>query len=73
MKCDGHPLLRGWKLWAGIGLSSYVFFLAAFSLARIFSGNGGRWNISWGALVWLAAGAGLVVWLLTFVDSRTKQ
>jgi hypothetical protein len=62
-------VLRGWKLWASVGVTSYAFFLAAFGLAKIFSPPGGRWNISWAAVVWVATGAALVVSLGTFLDS----
>ena len=62
-------ILKGWRLWATIGLFSYTFFLAAFCLAKIFSAPGSRWDISWAAVGWGAAGAALVVALWTLLDS----
>jgi uncharacterized protein YfiM (DUF2279 family) len=66
-------ILKGWRLWATVGLSSYALLLAAFCLAKIFSTPGSRWDISWPAVVWGAAGAALVVSLWTFLDSGRKN
>jgi hypothetical protein len=66
-------VLQGWRLWVSIGLFSYAFFLAAFSLAKFFSGPGGRWNIPWAAVIGGATGAALFVSLGAFLNSGTKH
>jgi hypothetical protein len=63
-------ILKGWKLWASIGLFACAFFFTAFSLEKISSNPGSRWDISWAAVVWLAAGATLVASLWSFLGSR---
>lgn len=66
-------VLKGWRLWATVGLLSCAFLIAAFGLAKIFSTRGSRWDISWSAVVWGAAAAALVVTLWTFLDPGRKN
>jgi hypothetical protein len=70
---DTHIELKGWRLWATLGLFSFAFLFTTFCLAKIFSVHGSRWDISWAAVAWLAAGIALVVSLLTLSDSGTKH
>jgi hypothetical protein len=42
-------------------LSSLAFFLVAFSLAKISSSTGSRWDISWSTVAWLAAAVAAIV------------
>jgi len=65
-------ILTGWRLWTSMGLATVVFFLVAFSLAKISSLNGSRWDISWSAVGWTAAAATAFVLLLMFLDSGRK-
>jgi len=63
----------GWRLWATVGLLSLVLFLAVFSLMKILSSSGSRWDISWAAIAWLTAGTTLVVCLWTYLSVRMKS
>jgi hypothetical protein len=63
-------VLSGWRLRATVGLYSLVLFLAVFSLMKILSSPGSRWDISWDAIAWLTAGTTLVVCLWTRLSSR---
>lgn len=65
-------VLTGWRLWATIALASLAFFLLAFSLAKITSPTGSRWDISWSAVAWIAAAAAAIVSLWTLIDSGRK-
>jgi hypothetical protein len=65
-------VLTGWRLRALVAVFSLAFFLIAFSLAKITSSTGSRWDISWSAVAWLAAAAAAIVSLLTLVDSGWK-
>jgi hypothetical protein len=65
--------LRGWRLWASIGLFCYAFFLAAFALAKTISHFGSRWDISWTAVAWGAAIPAVLVSLWTFIDSGKRR
>ena len=47
-------VLTGGRLWAVLALVSLAFFLVAFSLGKITSSHGSRWDISWTAVAWLA-------------------
>jgi uncharacterized membrane protein len=65
-------VLSGRRLWATVGLYSLVFFLAVFSIMKILSSPGSRWDISWAAIAWLTAGTTLVVCLWTYLSVRMK-
>ena len=65
-------MLRGWRLWTTIDLATLIFFSAGFSLFKLFSSPGSRWDISWSAVAGLAATATLIVSLWTFLSVRTK-
>ena len=56
-----------------VGLYSLVLFLAVFSLMKIMSSPGSRWDISWAAIAWLTAGTKLVVCLWTYLSVRMKS
>ena len=58
------------RLWAVIAVFSLAFFLVVFSLAKITSSTGSRWNPSWSAVVWVAAAVAAAVSLWTLLDSR---
>jgi hypothetical protein len=62
-----------WRLWAGIGLSSYAFFLVAFGLAKFYAAHGSRWDVSWYDVLWGAARLALFVTLLTVMGLGTKR
>jgi hypothetical protein len=66
-------VLGGWRLWTTVGLFSCAFFLSAFSLAKVFAPTGGRWDISWASVAWLAVGTGLAVFLWTLLDPEKKK
>jgi hypothetical protein len=66
-------VLSGWRLWATVGLSSLVLFLAVFSLMKITSSPGSRWDISWATIAWLTAGTTLVVCLWTYLSVWMKS
>jgi len=65
-------VLTGGRLWAVIALFSLAFFLAAFSLAKITSSHGSRWDISWTAVALVAAAAAAIVSLWTLLDSGRR-
>jgi hypothetical protein len=65
-------VLTGGRLWAVIALFSVAFFLVAFSLAKITSSYGSRWDISWTAVAGVTAAAAAIVSLLTLFDSGRK-
>ena len=65
-------VLTGGRLWAVIALFSLAFFLVAFSLAKITSSLGSRWDISWTAVAWVAAATAAIVSLLTLLDSSRR-
>jgi hypothetical protein len=47
------------------------FFIAAFSMAKITSPAGSRWDVSWSAVAWLVAAAAAVsLWTLLDSDKR---
>jgi hypothetical protein len=58
--------------WAVIALFCLAFFLVAFSLAKMTSSHGSRWDISWTAVAWVAAAAAAIVSLLTLLDSGRR-
>jgi hypothetical protein len=66
-------VLSGWRLWATVGLLSLVLLLAVFSLMKLLSSPGSRWDILWTAIAWLSAGATLVVCLWTYLSVRMKS
>lgn len=66
-------VLSGWSLWATVGLLGLVLFLAVFSLKKILSSPGSRWDMSWAAIAWLSAGTTLVVSLWTYFSDGTKS
>jgi hypothetical protein len=47
---------------------SDAFFLVAFSLAKITSSHGSRWDISWTAVARVAAASAAIVSLWTLFD-----
>ena len=55
-----------------MGLLTMAFFLVFFSLAKISSPAGSRWDVSWSALGWSAAAATVFVLFWTLLDSGTK-
>jgi hypothetical protein len=65
-------VLSGWRLSVTVGLSTLVLVSAVFSLMKILSSPGSRWDISWAAIAWLIAGATLVVCLGTYLSVRMK-
>jgi len=65
-------VVTGWRLWARIGLFTFVFFLLAFCLAKITPLHGSRWDIPWTAVVSIVAVATAFVLLWTFLDSGSK-
>jgi len=69
-----HRKLNGWRLWTTVVLLSLFLFSAAFSLNKMFSFAGSRWDIiSWPAIAWMAAGTTLVVSLWTLLSDRMKR
>jgi hypothetical protein len=66
-------VLNGWRLWTTVGLLSLVLLVAVFSLMKILSSPGSRWDIPWTALAWLSAGTTLVVCLWTYLSVRMKS
>jgi hypothetical protein len=65
-------VLTGWRLWAVIALFSLAFFFAAFTLVKITSPHGSRWDISWTAAAWVAAATVAIVSLWTLLDSGRR-
>jgi hypothetical protein len=64
--------LRGWRLSATIVVVTYLFFLVAFSLAKISAAPGSRWDVSWATVGWGATAAAFVVSLWTILDSTKR-
>jgi hypothetical protein len=62
-----------WKPWVGIGLFSFVFFLVAFGLAKIFAAHGSWWDTSWLDVLWGAARVALFVTFLTVLGLGAKR
>jgi len=69
----GRRLLLGWRLWTVVGLTTLVFFSVAFSLAKISSPHGSRWDVPWIVIASLAVGATLFVGLGTFLSRKLKH
>jgi Na+/melibiose symporter-like transporter len=65
-------VLKGWRLWASVGLFSSAFLFAVFALAKVFAAHDSRWDISWTSVAWIATVAGSIVWLWTFLDARRR-
>ena len=65
-------VLTGWRLWAVVVVFSFGFFLAAFSLLKVSSSAGGRWDISWAAVGWLTVAVGGFVSVSTRLGSGKK-
>lgn len=64
-------VLTGSRLWAIMALFCLGFFIAAFSMAKITSPAGSRWDVSWSAVAWLVAAAAAVsLWTLLDSDKR---
>ena len=68
-----RSVLSGWRLWATVGLCNLVLFLSVFSLMKVLSSPGSRWDISWTAIAWFTGGATLAVCLWTHLSVRMKS